>query len=322
MKKQTTILGTLASVVLGVVVAWAGSDGGEPFGSDGWFNSDGGGRVTFASDGPAIFALCVAVAFVVQWIVFVPSYLKRTEHYYDLTGSITYISVTLFALFSTSVRDTRTIIIAVLILLWAGRLGSFLFARVKRAGKDGRFDRIKHDPLAFLMFWTIQGLWVTFTAAAALAAMTSGAKFQPPEDLDAAATSFDGGVPFGVISLIGLIVWIVGFAIEVVSDRQKTAFRADPANAGRFITDGLWAKSRHPNYFGEFTLWVGMAIIALPALQGWQYITLLSPVFVFVLLNRISGVPALEARADKKWGGEPDYEAYKANTPVFFPKLG
>ncbi len=289
MKRQTTILGIIASIVLGALVGWAGSDDGE-------FLSGNSLRT---------FTALVAIAFIIQWIVFVPSFIKRTEHYYDLTGSITYISVTLIALLTATDRDTRTIIIAVLILAWAGRLGSFLFARVKKAGKDGRFDRIKHDPFAFLMFWTIQGLWVTFTAAAALAAMTSGAK-----------------TDFGIVSLIGLIIWIVGFAIEVVSDRQKTAFRADPANAGRFITEGLWAKSRHPNYFGEFTLWVGMAIIALPALQGWQYITLLSPVFVFVLLNRISGVPALEARADKKWGGEPDYEAYKANTPVFFPKLG
>ena len=289
MKRQTTILGIIASIVLGALVGWAGSDDGE----------------FLSGDSLRTFTALVAIAFIIQWIVFVPSFIKRTEHYYDLTGSITYISVTLIALLTATDRDTRTIIIAVLIFAWAGRLGSFLFARVKRAGKDGRFDRIKHDPFAFLMFWTIQGLWVTFTAAAALAAMTSGAK-----------------TDFGIVSLIGLIVWIVGFAIEVISDRQKTAFRADPANAGRFITDGLWAKSRHPNYFGEFTLWVGMAIIALPALQGWQYITLLSPVFVFVLLNRISGVPALEARADKKWGGEPDYEAYKANTPVFFPKLG
>lgn len=288
MKRQTTIIGIIASIVLGALVAWAGSDDGE----------------FLSGDGLRTFMALVMIAFVIQWIVFIPSYLKRTEHYYDLTGSITYISVTLIALLTATDRDTRTIIIAVLILSWAGRLGSFLFARVKKAGKDGRFDRIKHDPFAFLMFWTIQGLWVTFTAAAALAAMTSGAK-----------------TDFGIVSLIGLIIWIIGFAIEVISDRQKTAFRADPANAGRFITEGLWSRSRHPNYFGEFTLWVGMAIIALPALQGWQYITLLSPVFVFVLLNRISGVPALEARADKKWGGEPDYEAYKANTPVFFLKL-
>ena len=317
MKRQTTILGTITAIVLGALVAWAGSDGGQPAFSDGgWFNTEAGGTdVVLSTSGLPLFVLLVIIAFVIQWIAFVPSYLKRTEHYYDLTGSITYISVTLLAFFLADIRSLRTIVIAALILIWAGRLGSFLFARVKRAGKDGRFDRIKHDPLAFLMFWTIQGLWVTFTAAAAFAAMTSG-KLELVNDSDLQQPAF------GIVSTIGLVIWIIGFVIEVVSDRQKSAFRADPANEGRFITEGLWAKSRHPNYFGEFTLWLGMAIIALPALQGWQYITLLSPVFVFVLLNRVSGVPALEARADKKWGGEPDYEEYKANTPVFFPKLG
>ena len=102
--------------------------------------------------------------------------------------------------------------------------------------------------------------------------------------------------------------------------RQKSAFRADPDNAGKFISSGLWAWSRHPNYFGELVLWIGIALIALPALSGWQYLMLVSPVFVFLLLTRVSGVPALEQGADDRWGGQPDYEAYKSATPEFFPR--
>jgi len=153
------------------------------------------------------------------------------------------------------------------------------------------------------MAWILQGLWVTLTAGAAYAAITSGSK-----------------TSFGVLGVVGLLVWVGGFLIEAVSDSQKTAFKNDPANSGRFISTGLWAWSRHPNYFGEITLWTGMAIMALPALDGWQHLTLISPVFVFVLLTRISGLPMLERRADKKWGGQPDYEAYKASTPVLFPR--
>jgi steroid 5-alpha reductase family enzyme len=118
-----------------------------------------------------------------------------------------------------------------------------------------------------------------------------------------------------------LFVWIVGFTVEVVSDRQKRRFRQDPANAGRFITTGLWAWSRHPNYFGEIVLWLGIALIALPALSGWQYVTLISPLFVYLLLSRVSGIPPLESRAEERWGNDPEFQAYKARTPVLFPRL-
>lgn len=279
--RRNAVIGIIVAAVLGSIISTLGGDGGEELG------------------GLPTFAWLVIIAFGVNIAVFVPSFLAKTEHYYDLTGSLTYLTVTLVALITAEDRDLRTVLFAVLIVLWAGRLGSFLFRRVRRDGGDGRFDKIKLDFLRFLMAWMVQGLWVTLTAGAALAAMTSGAK----EDL-------------GVIGIIGLIVWIIGFAIEVTADRQKSAFRADPANQGKFIDVGLWAWSRHPNYFGEITLWLGIAILALPVLQGWQYATLISPVFVFVLLNFVSGVPMLERRSDKKWGGQGDYEAYKAKTPV------
>jgi steroid 5-alpha reductase family enzyme len=126
--------------------------------------------------------------------------------------------------------------------------------------------------------------------------------------------------PFGVLGWLGFALWLVGFLFEAVADDQKRRFRANPANEGRFITSGLWAWSRHPNYFGEITLWFGIALIALPALSGWQHATLISPVFVYLLLTRISGIPLLEARAKKRWGDEPAFREYKARTPVLFPR--
>jgi steroid 5-alpha reductase family enzyme len=190
-----------------------------------------------------------------------------------------------------------------MVVVWAVRLGSFLFRRVRKDGGDGRFDQIKLNPLRFFMTWTIQGLWVLFTAAAALAVITSEER-----------------VELGVVAFVGIAVWVLGFAVEVVADRQKSAFRADPANRGKFIATGLWAWSRHPNYFGEITLWLGIAIVALPLLEGWRWVMLISPVFVWALITRVSGVPMLERRADEKWGGDEDYEAYKASTPVLMLK--
>ena len=120
--------------------------------------------------------------------------------------------------------------------------------------------------------------------------------------------------------LTGIAIWSVGFVIEVVADRQKSNFKADPSNEGEFIDTGLWAWSRHPNYFGEITLWLGMAVLAVPVLSGWQWVTLVSPLFVTLLLTRVSGIPMLEKRADDRWGSDPDYRRYKEQTPVLIPR--
>jgi steroid 5-alpha reductase family enzyme len=270
---------------VGLLWAYAGSDGGARVG--GW----------------AVFAIAVGMAYLINWGVYVPSYRAQTEHYYDLTGSATYVSATIVTLLATDTQNARTLVLATLVLVWSLRLGTFLFRRIRKDGKDGRFDRIKTDWVQFLVAWSLQALWVTITAGAAWAAMTSGVE-----------------EPFGPWAIIGLAVWVAGFAIEVVADRQKSAFRADPANKGRFINVGLWSWSRHPNYFGEITLWVGVALIAFPVLQGWQYLTLASPLLVAALLIRGSGIPLLERRADKRWGGQDDYEAYKAATSVLIPR--
>ena len=283
--ERVAVVGIAIAALLGIFAAWAGSDGGS----------------TVA--GIPAFAILVAAAFTINVAAFIPSYLAGTEHYYDLTGSLTYIGVTTLALITAADLDARSIIAALMIYVWAGRLGTFLFRRVRTSGKDGRFDRIKTSFVRFLMAWMLQGIWVTLTAGAALAAITSGAK-----------------TTFGVLGVVGLVVWIVGFAIEVVADSQKTAFRREAKNAGDFITTGLWSWSRHPNYFGEIVLWTGMAIMVLPALAGLQHLTLISPLFVAALLLRISGVPMLERRADAKWGDQHDYERYKATTPVLIPR--
>lgn len=265
----------------------------------------GPGTVHVASM-PIIY-LCALLAFAVQWLVFVPSYIYQTEHYFDLTGSLTYlllVAVALVAVASVQPLSAGAVLVAALVSAWAGRLGIFLFRRVKKAGKDGRFDAIKGYWPRFLVTWTLQGLWVFVTLLAGLVAMTTS----NPQ-------------PLGVMGFVGGALWLLGFAMEVVADRQKSMFNADPHNRGRFINVGLWRWSRHPNYFGEILLWLGVALIAVPVLQGWQWVAMLSPIFVTLLLTRISGVPLLEKRADQKWGQDAAYQQYKRQTPVLIPRL-
>jgi steroid 5-alpha reductase family enzyme len=264
-----------------------------------WASSQGGAKAL----GIPIFALAVGLAFVIQWLAFIPAYLLQTEKFFDLAGSLTYLTVTTLAVLLSPVVDDRSVLLLVLVVTWAVRLGTYLFPRIHQSGKDERFDDIKPSFLRFLNTWTLQGLWVTFTLAAALAAITT--------------TTRRG---LGVFALVGFLVFVFGFAIEAMADVQKSTFRANPENRGKFISTGLWAWSRHPNYFGEIVIWIGVAIIALPVLRGWQWVTLISPLFVTLLLTRISGVPMLEKRADEKWGGQDDYEAYKERTPVLIPR--
>ena len=284
MSNTASILSILACLALGTIMALAGSPG----------------SITF--NGLPSFALAASIGFILHWLIFIPSYIYQTEHYFDLIGSISYISIVLFTFLALNNLDVRSILIGLLIMVWAVRLGSFLFIRVKRDGKDNRFTVMKTKFWWFLFTWTIGGLWVFITMAAGLAAMTS-AKV----------------VPLGWFALIGIFLWLEGFLVEVVADHQKNRFRSKKENQGRFINEGLWSFSRHPNYYGEITLWLGIAFIAFPVLQGWQLLTLISPIFVYILLTRISGVTMLERRADKKWRDDPEYQRYKETTSSLIP---
>ncbi|MBN1920939.1 MAG: DUF1295 domain-containing protein [Anaerolineae bacterium] len=290
--ERNALIATVVVIVVGALVAWAGSQGSAQV------------------FGMPLYAVLVAGIFLIQWIVFIPAYVLQSERFFDLTGSLTYIATTLLVLALSSAAGgqsapgVRSVLLTVLVVIWAGRLGTFLFRRVRKAGKDDRFDALKPSFLRFLNVWTIQALWITLTAAAAHIAISSTRQ-----------TSLD------VFALVGFLVWAAGFAVEAVADLQKSRFNADPENKGKFIATGLWARSRHPNYFGEIVLWVGIALIALPALRGWQWVGLISPFFVTLLLTRVSGIPLLEQKADKKWGGQADYEAYKKKTPVLIPRL-
>ena len=272
-------------LAVGAAFAWAGSQGGVEVG--GW----------------PVFALCAALSFGLNAVLFIPAYVFRTERYFDISGSCTYLLLLGSGLYLSDRFAPRDLLLAGMVAFWAVRLGSFLFGRVTRDGSDGRFDQIKVRFGRFLMAWVLQGLWVLFAVSCALAAITSA---RP--------------APIGAVAVVGALIWLLGIGIEITADSQKSRFRSDPENQGRFITTGLWSWSQHPNYFGEVLLWTGVAVAALPAISGWQYATLISPVLSYVLLRRISGVPLLDVRAERRWGDDPDYRRYVRNTPVFVPR--
>tara|TARA_Y100000746_G_scaffold224416_1_gene226996 strand:+ start:881 stop:1747 length:867 start_codon:yes stop_codon:yes gene_type:complete len=259
-------------------------------------------------NGIPLIYYCISISFLIHWIIFIPSFLNKTEKFYDFTGMVAYLSVIGFALYQKNKIlgsiDFDSALLGILISVWTLRLGVFLFYRVFKVGEDDRFKEVKQVPSKFLVWFTVSGLWVSLTSIAALKVLTSQVEHNNY-----------------YFVYLGLALWIFGFLFEVIADYQKTKFKNNPENKDQFISSGLWSLSRHPNYFGEIILWIGVFIITIPSLSGIDYLTILSPLFVYTLLNKISGINLLEIKAQKRWGDLDSYKEYRSKTPQLIPKF-
>jgi len=260
-------------------------------------------QIALLTDLPLVKNL-IFLIFLIQWISFIPAFIFQTEKFFDLFGSLTYLTAILYTLHVTGSTRLSDYIIVGCIAVWAIRLGTFLFLRIHKAGEDSRFRTIKPNFTRFLMTWTLQGMWVSMCLLCVLTALSSYT-----------------GVIMNNVFFVGLVIYVLGLVIEIVADQQKTVFRREPKNKDKFITTGLWSLSRHPNYLGEILLWSGIAIMSVSSLQGLQYLTLISPLFVYILLVYISGIRLLENQAEKKWGHLDSYKEYVKNTPSLFFKI-
>ncbi len=285
MPLKTSILGSIIALAIGLIVAFIASQNSIDF------------------YGIPFLFFCFIYSYVIHWIFFIHAYSKQTEHYFDAIGSFTFISLSIIVVSYT--RNFYSLVIGLLVMIWTIRLGSFLFNRIKKSGRDTRFTEMKKNFFWFFMTWNLSALWVFLSYVAGLVAMTS-------------INVGDIGIKEYLFLIFGFLVWVIGFSIEVISDNQKKMFKEDIANRDKFINHGLWAWSRHPNYFGEILLWIGITIIALPIFKGWDYIALISPIFIYYLLVNVSGIPMLEKSANEKWGSDPNYITYKKNTTILF----
>jgi steroid 5-alpha reductase family enzyme len=251
---------------------------------------------------------CAVICIGIQWLAWIPASIGKTERFYDLTGGLTYLTVVGFSLWAGSLSEPpslRELIVSLLVVIWSLRLSFFLYFRIHRTGKDGRFDQLKTSPIRFLVPWTLQGLWVFLTMIVVIVINSQA----------------DSAPAIGIWDGIGLSMWILGFAIEVIADNQKTVFNTEPKNQDKWIDSGLWSYSRHPNYFGEILLWTGIAIFGVSCFSGLEKVAWISPIFIYILLTKISGTPILDRRAIEKWGDNPEYQIYRDTTPLLIPRL-
>jgi len=272
--------------------------------------------VAWATDTFYSAGISVCVNFAVFLLHALP---QSSEKFFDATGTLTYLTLIVSGVLLSPASPfygegarygLRQMVLSCMVCVWAIRLGSYLLARICKDGKDVRFDKLKGCWILWMGVWSYQAVWCFFVALPVLVVLSN---------LPCTLTPWTPGPA----DIVGWAIWLIGFSCEVVSDRQKDAFRRDPANKGRFITCGLWSRSRHPNYFGEITLWVGICISGTTCFaQEWrQLLAWLSPLTTFILLMFISGVPMLEKTGEERWGTEPAYQHYMANTPCLIPRL-
>nr|POE74732.1 hypothetical protein CFP56_37263 [Quercus suber] len=303
----------------------------------------------------------IGLAYGLQVAVAIPSIVAQTERFYDLSGSLTYISCTALSLYLPTLRaryaastsatapawpsllasltskggvsawNWRQVLLSAAVTIWATRLGSFLFSRITAEdGKDSRFDSIRGSPPKFLVAFAAQATWVSLCLMPVLA-------------INSIPATTLAALPMVTLTdIIGLSLFVGGITFEALADRQKSQWlqeKKEKKHSEEFLTRGLWSKSRHPNYFGESTLWTGIATTAAGVMlsqvgqsgmgfsgsagarAGALAMAAVSPAFVTFLLLKVSGVPLSENKYDKRYGDRKDYQDWKKNTPMFIPKF-
>jgi steroid 5-alpha reductase family enzyme len=247
---------------------------------------------------PVLLSLIVSVG--INAAFFAYAALRKTDVVTDLSYSLSFASVALILAALRDARDLYRLLTAAMVILWALRLGSYLLGRILSIKVDHRFDDMRDQPLKFARFWILQAVTVVIVLVP-VSVVLGG----------------PGSPSLPALSIAGLILWALGLAIESLADAQKSAFKKKGTPG--FIRSGVWAWSRHPNYFGESLVWIGVYLYCLPMLGSASLPSLVSPVGITALLLFVSGIPLLEKAADKKFGGQEDYEAYKRATSVFVP---
>lgn len=245
--------------------------------------------------------LSLGVALAVNGAFFAFAAARKTDVVTDLSYSLTFALLAVVLPFTGAFKLVQ-LVVSLLVLLWAVRLGAYLFRRILRMKVDHRFDGMRERPLRFARFWLLQAISVAVVMLPVSYLLDRG---RPPA--------------FGTWAIIGTFVWLIGLLIEAAADAQKAAFKAKDENRDRFLATGLWRYSRHPNYFGEMLVWWGLLVYAVPVLHGAAFAVALGPLFITLLLLFVSGIPPLERSADEKYGSNPAYLEYKRQTSILVP---
>ncbi len=232
---------------------------------------------------------------------FALSLLLKRNDIADIAWGMGFVFAAVVSLVAAGFFAPRALLVSLLVLVWGLRLALHIHARNRGRGEDKRYKQWRQEwgkwfyPRSFLQVFMLQGILLLIVSV-------------PVIMINASTTT-----PFTWIDFAGVAVWLFGICFEAIGDWQLLRFMRNPANRGTLMTTGLWRYSRHPNYFGEVTLWWGIYLIALGIPNGW--LTIIGPVTITFLILKVSGIPMLE----KHYEGRADFEEYKRRTSAFFP---
>lgn len=253
-------------------------------------------------------AICAIVTVAMQFTFFLVACSCKFDKVTDFAGGTNFVVLAVLTFCLATTWNWRQITVTAFIVVWGLRLSGYLLYRIIKIGEDKRFDDKRENCLAFAGFWTFQAVWV-FTVSLPVIfvnAPSSATKLNPDNDW----TPQD---------IVGAIFFVVGLLCEAFADIQKFNFRNDPNNKGKWCDIGLWKYTRHPNYFGEITLWWGIFIMSTSILTYGQWAAVLGPLFTMAILLFLSGIPLLEKKADERYRKNELYIEYKTKTSPLVP---
>ncbi len=244
--------------------------------------------------------ITLGISLAIQAVLFAFAATLKTDKVTDLSYGLTFILIALWLLWRGADFAAPQLALALMVVLWGVRLAGYLFYRILSIGRDARFDGIREHFWPFFKFWAGQGIavWVIMLPVTLW--------FTRPGAWNPAMT-------------IGLLVWALGLGIETIADAQKFAVKRVPVGGSRWVDVGLWKYARYPNYFGEMLCWWGVFVFVAPDLGVWAALGVLGPVSITYILLKVTGIPPLEKSAAKKWGNNPDYQAYVRRTRLLVP---
>ena len=247
-----------------------------------------------------LFLETLLIAFVINTVFFIYAFKRKTDVVTDLSYSLSFFLATTYIYVVHAQKNLLQTLLLVLVVLWALRLGSYLLSRILATKVDHRFDDKRDSFVRFGTFWLLQAtaVWVILL----------------PITFAMGAKDLVINMPF---LIVGFAISLFGLIYETIADHQKTTFKKK--NPTKLITTGLWASSRHPNYFGEILVWWGTLIVVFPYLNGASYLVALGPVFITLLLLFVSGVNLLEKSWKEKYGKEAYFQEYVRQTSIFIP---